>query len=62
MPFRFENMWLKADDFTNLVRKCWRSIEVVGSDGFVLMEKQEQRSLWESGGEEEGNPSPLGLC
>ena len=39
MLFRFENMWLKVDDFMSLVRNWRQSIEVVGSCNFVLMEK-----------------------
>ena len=25
MPFRFENMWLKADSFKNLISEWWLS-------------------------------------
>ena len=28
MPFRFENMWLKADSFKNLISTWWKSFEV----------------------------------
>ena len=28
MPFRFKNMWLKADGFKNLISEWWLSIEV----------------------------------
>ncbi|RVW31016.1 LINE-1 retrotransposable element ORF2 protein [Vitis vinifera] len=29
-PFRFENMWLKVDDFNGLLRGWWQGIEVFG--------------------------------
>ncbi|RVW97997.1 hypothetical protein CK203_029087 [Vitis vinifera] len=29
-PFRFENMWLKADGFTDLLRSWWQGVEVRG--------------------------------
>ena len=29
-PFRFENMWLKADGFTDLLRGWWQGVEVRG--------------------------------
>ncbi|RVW30504.1 hypothetical protein CK203_098843 [Vitis vinifera] len=29
-PFRFENMWLKVDDFKGLLRGWWQGIEVFG--------------------------------
>ena len=32
-------MWLKADDFNNLINEWWQSIEVRGSDSNVLIEK-----------------------
>ena len=39
MPFRFENMWLKADGFKDLVSEWWQSIEVSGVGNYILMEK-----------------------
>ena len=38
LPFRFENMWLKADGFENLFNEWWQNIEVRGSRSYVLME------------------------
>ena len=29
-PFRFENMWLQAEGFKNLINGCWHNIEVRG--------------------------------
>ena len=29
-PFRFENMWLKADGFTDLLRGWWQGVEMRG--------------------------------
>ena len=39
MPFRFENMWLKVDDFKDLVSEWWQSIEVFGIGNYILLEK-----------------------
>ena len=39
MPFRFENMWLKADGFKNLIINWWQSTKVIGSGSYVLVEK-----------------------
>ena len=36
VPFKFENIWLKAYGFTSLIRDSWQSTEIVGS-GFYLM-------------------------
>jgi mannosylglycoprotein endo-beta-mannosidase len=38
-PFRFENMWLKADGFVDLVGSWWRSYVFSGSPSFVLQSK-----------------------
>ena len=39
MPFRFENTWLKAKNFSSLIRTWWLSTKIVGSNSFVLMKK-----------------------
>ena len=38
-PFRFENMWLKVDDFNGLLRGWWQGIEVRGRASFRLASK-----------------------
>ena len=38
-PFRFENMWLKVDDFNGLLRGWWQGIEVRGRANFRLAYK-----------------------
>ena len=38
-PFRFENMWFKAEGFKDLIRNWWRGIEVSGSASFRLSAK-----------------------
>ena len=38
-PFRFENMWLKADCFADLVRSWWESYSVAGTPSFVFATK-----------------------
>ena len=39
-PFRFENMWLKAEGgFKNLINGWWHNIDVRGIGNYVLMEK-----------------------
>ncbi|XP_059436099.1 uncharacterized protein LOC132169027 [Corylus avellana] len=35
-PFRFENMWLKADGFVALVKQWWDSYEFQGTPSFVF--------------------------
>ena len=39
MPFRFENMWLQADRFHNLIADRWANLEIRGTKSYVLMEK-----------------------
>ena len=39
LPFRFKNMWLKADGFKNLFNEWWQNIEIRGSRSYVLTEK-----------------------
>ena len=39
LPFRFENMWLKVDEFKNLINEWWQSIEVRRFGSYVLTEK-----------------------
>ena len=38
-PFRFENMWLKEEDFKEVLRKWWEGIQVSGSASYILREK-----------------------
>ena len=35
-PFRFENMWLKFEDFRDLLRVWWQSLHFSGSFSFIL--------------------------
>ena len=39
MPFRFENMWLKAKGFHNLMADWWANLEFRGAKSYVMMEK-----------------------
>ena len=39
MPFRFENMWLQANGFHNLIAGWWANLEIRGTKSYVLMEK-----------------------
>ena len=39
IPFRFENMWLKAKGFKDMLRLRWQNLNFKGSFGFVLVEK-----------------------
>ena len=39
LPFRFENMWVKADGFKNIINEWWQSSEVRGFGSYVLIEK-----------------------
>jgi hypothetical protein len=38
-PFKFENMWLKADGFVDKVREWWSSYSFLGTPSFVLAQK-----------------------
>ena len=38
-PFRFENMWLKADGFSDLLKGWWQEIEVRGRASVRLATK-----------------------
>uniref|UniRef100_A0A2N9FU80 Reverse transcriptase domain-containing protein n=1 Tax=Fagus sylvatica TaxID=28930 RepID=A0A2N9FU80_FAGSY len=38
-PFRFENMWLKAEGFVERVRSWWESYQVEGTPSFVFANK-----------------------
>ena len=40
--FRFENMWLKADGFTDLLRGWWQGFEVRGRASFRLATKMKE--------------------
>ena len=35
-PFRFENVWLKADSFQDLLKIWWQGMLVQGSLSFIL--------------------------
>ena len=37
--FKFENMWLRHEDFTGNVRQWWESYDFQGSPSFVLASK-----------------------
>ena len=39
IPFKFENMWLKVEGFSNLGKNWWEEIEVGGFASFVLARK-----------------------
>ena len=41
-PFRFENMWLKADGFTDLLRGWWQGVEVRGRVSVRLVIKMKE--------------------
>ena len=41
-PFRFENMWLKADGFTDLLRGWWEGVEVRGRASVRLATKMKE--------------------
>ena len=38
-PFRFKNMWLKADGFKDLIKNWWLSYRFRGSSSFVMASK-----------------------
>ena len=38
-PFRFENMWLKVEEFKDLLRGWWQNLQFTGSFSFVLASK-----------------------
>ncbi|XP_059669329.1 uncharacterized protein LOC132314484 [Cornus florida] len=38
-PFRFENMWLRAEDFQEKVQSWWEGVLVIGSSNFMLTTK-----------------------
>ena len=38
MLFRFENMWLKADNFMSLIMDWWQNFEATGLSSFILVE------------------------
>uniref|UniRef100_A0A2N9GE37 Reverse transcriptase domain-containing protein n=1 Tax=Fagus sylvatica TaxID=28930 RepID=A0A2N9GE37_FAGSY len=38
-PFRFENMWLKAKGFGELVKRWWDSYQIEGTPSFILAKK-----------------------
>ena len=39
MPFRFENMWLKKENFKDKVQTCWEVLSFKGSSSFMLTAK-----------------------
>ena len=41
-PFRFENMWLKAEGFIELVRSWWQGIDVRSSASYKLATKMKE--------------------
>jgi len=50
VPFKFENMWLKAEGITDLIKKWWEEVEVTGFASFVLASKlkvvKEELKIW----------------
>ena len=38
-PFRFENMWLKEEDFKTVPKTWWEGFNFSGSASFILAEK-----------------------
>jgi len=38
-PFKFENMWLEADGFDDLVKSIWDELNVIGPSSFILAKK-----------------------
>ena len=38
-PFRFENMWLKVEEFKDLLKAWWEGENFNGSTSFILAEK-----------------------
>ena len=38
-PFRFENMWLQAEGFGEMVRNCWESYQFEGTPSYILAKK-----------------------
>jgi hypothetical protein len=38
-PFRFENMWLKAEGFEDKVKLWWDSYQFVGTPSYILANK-----------------------
>lgn len=38
-PFRFENMWLKAEGFTEKVQSWWDSYQVDGTPSYIFAQK-----------------------
>ena len=39
IPFRFENMWLRMDNFVNKVKEWWASYVFQGTSSFILAKK-----------------------
>ena len=38
-PFKFENMWLQADSFGDLVKSVWDELDVTGPSSFILAKR-----------------------
>jgi len=38
-PFKFENMWLEVDGFSDLVKSFWDELDVTGPSSFILAKK-----------------------
>jgi len=39
VPFKFENMWLKAEGISDLIKNWWEEEEVIGFASYVLARK-----------------------
>lgn len=38
-PFKFNNYWLKHEEFKSFVEECWGSFQITGTGSFVIKEK-----------------------
>ena len=38
-PFKFDNMWLEADGFDDLLKYVWDELNVIGPSSFILAKK-----------------------
>ena len=39
VPFKFENIWLRAEEFSDLIKKWWPEEEVQGFGSYVVARK-----------------------
>jgi len=38
-PFRFENMWLESEGFSDLIKEWWGEVQVPGFASFIVASK-----------------------